>query len=102
MGLFASGFIIVWACAKEVNDPALSGSAMGLVNMGGFLGAAIMQPLFGWALDQHWEGLLVDGIRVYSLGAFRFAFIILTSALLLSTIPLIFLKETHTGGTGKT
>ena len=30
MGFFASGFILVWACAKEVNPIELSGCAMGL------------------------------------------------------------------------
>ncbi|MEQ1916571.1 MAG: MFS transporter, partial [Gallionella sp.] len=52
MGLGASGFTLTWSCAKEVNRHALSGMATSVVNTGGFLGTAIMQPLVGWALDQ--------------------------------------------------
>jgi hypothetical protein len=49
-----------------VNPPALSGMATSVVNTGAFLGAAILQPLVGWAMDQSWDGRLVSGARVYS------------------------------------
>ena len=52
MGLGAAGFTLTWACAKEVNRHALSGMATSLVNTGAFLGAAILQPLVGWAIDR--------------------------------------------------
>jgi predicted MFS family arabinose efflux permease len=51
MGLGASAFTLTWACAKEVNRHALSGMATSVVNMGAFLGTAILQPLVGWAID---------------------------------------------------
>ncbi len=66
MGLGASGFTLTWASVKEVNPPALSGMATSVVNTGTFLGAAILQPLVGWSMDQHWDGHLLNGARVYS------------------------------------
>lgn len=51
MGLGASAFTLTWACAKEVNRHALSGMATSVVNMGAFLGTAILQPLVGWVFD---------------------------------------------------
>jgi sugar phosphate permease len=66
MGLGASGFTLTWASVKEVNPPALSGMATSVVNTGTFLGAAILQPLVGWAMDQGWDGRLLAGARVYS------------------------------------
>lgn len=51
MGLGASSFTLTWSCAKEVNQHALSGMATSVVNTGGFLGTAIMQPLVGLAVD---------------------------------------------------
>jgi hypothetical protein len=56
MGLGASGFTLTWASVKEVNPPALSGMATSVINTGGFLGAAVLQPLVGWAMDQRWDG----------------------------------------------
>ena len=66
MGLGAAGFTLTWSSVKEVNPPALSGMATSVINTGAFLGAAILQPLVGWAMDQHWDGQLLAGARVYS------------------------------------
>lgn len=56
MGLAAPSFTLSWSCAKEVNPPALSGMATSVVNVGAFLGTAILQPLVGWAIDHAREG----------------------------------------------
>ena len=52
MGLLIPGFTLTWAVAKEVNRPQYSGMATSVVNVGGFLGAGILQPLIGWQLDR--------------------------------------------------
>ena len=51
MGVSISGITLVWSCAKEVNPPAFSGTSTSVVNTGGFLGPALLQPLVGLALD---------------------------------------------------
>ncbi len=56
MGLGASAFTLTWACAKEVNQHALSGMATSVVNTGAFLGTAILQPVVGWAIDRAQDG----------------------------------------------
>ncbi len=60
MGLGASAFTLTWACAKEVNRHALSGMATSVVNMGAFLGTAILQPLVGWVIDYTSRGRDLD------------------------------------------
>jgi sugar phosphate permease len=52
MGASAPGFTLSWAAVKEVNPPALAGTAMAVVNTGVFLGPTIYQPLVGWVLDR--------------------------------------------------
>ncbi len=52
MGLLTPGFTLSWTIAKEVNEPAHSGIATSVVNVGIFLGAGILQPLVGWVLDR--------------------------------------------------
>lgn len=52
MGASAPGFTLSWVCVKEVNPPALSGTAMAVVNTGVFLGPTLYQPLVGWVLDR--------------------------------------------------
>lgn len=51
-GASATGFTLSWANVKEVNPPALSGTAIAVVNTGVFLGTTLYQPLFGWVLDR--------------------------------------------------
>ena len=81
MGLGASAFTLTWACAKEVNQHALSGMATSVVNMGAFLGTAILQPLIGWAIDNASRGsdlgaesftpgvLILTGVAVFGLAS---------------------------------
>ncbi|WP_026225017.1 MFS transporter [Methyloversatilis thermotolerans] len=71
IGISASSFSLTWACAKEVNPPALSGMATSLVNTGCFLGAALLQPLVGWVIELQSPSIahatpaaMTDGMRV--------------------------------------
>lgn len=95
MGFSASGFILIWAYAKEVNFRSVSGTAMGLVNMGGILGAAVMQPLLGWALDSRWDGVMEAGARYYPLAAFHFAFKIALIVLFVSWVSIFWMRESY-------
>jgi sugar phosphate permease len=52
MGASATGFTLSWASVKEVNPPALAGTAMAVVNTGVFLGPTLYQPLVGWVVDR--------------------------------------------------
>jgi sugar phosphate permease len=61
MGACATAFTLSWASVKEVNPPALAGTAMAVVNTGVFLGPTVFQPLVGWVVDRQGfrAGLLV-------------------------------------------
>lgn len=72
-GLGAGCFVLTYPLAKEATRPALSGMALSLVNMGVFLGAALMQPLFGIVLDMFWQGVLQNEMRIYPEMAYRYA-----------------------------
>jgi sugar phosphate permease len=65
LGLTAGGNVVVYAAAKEVLPARVAGMAIALVNTGLFLGAAVMQPAFGWVLDLTWDGALREGVRLY-------------------------------------
>jgi len=86
MGLGASGFTLAWSIAKEVNRPALSGTATSVVNTGVFLGTALLQPLLGWLMDQQWDGRIAAGARVYPAASYQLGLGVL---FLLSVVGLI-------------
>jgi MFS family permease len=74
LGVGSGAVVVVFACVREVNDPARVGLAIGFHNLPVFLGFALMQWLTGVALDARWEGVTAAGARVYSVGAYRAAF----------------------------
>jgi predicted MFS family arabinose efflux permease len=78
MGLATAGCSLTWACAKEVNPPLLSGMSTSVANMGGFLAAALFQPLFGWVIDLSWKGEMLAGTRLYDLESWRGGLLVVT------------------------
>ena len=72
IGIAMGALIIMPVMAKERNSAAYSGLAISFVNMGSFLGMAFFQLLMGYLLDLKWQGLIIDGTRIYPLEAYRF------------------------------
>lgn len=86
MGLCAPSFTLSWSCAKEVNPHALSGMATSVVNIGAFLGTAIMQPLVGWAIDHGSSHGAAD---------YRVGIAILLGFSLMGLMATLFIRETY-------
>jgi sugar phosphate permease len=95
LGFGSGGFIATFANAKEVVAPALSGMAVGLVNTGLFFGAAVMQPLFGWAMDRSWDGRIVNGVRVYAAGDYHSGFLFMLAFAAVAVAGGCLIRETH-------
>jgi len=95
IGITAGGFVITYPCAKEVAQPALSGMAISLVNTGLFLGAAIMQPLFGWVLDLGWDGQVIAGVNHYSWHNYQQAMLLMVCFGVIALLGALRVKETH-------
>jgi MFS family permease len=94
-GLCSGCMIIGFAYAKESVPPHLTGTVSGLINMGVMMGPMILQPAVGWILDRNWQGLAVDGVRTYSLSAYRSGFTLMIAWAVLSFLLLFFTTETR-------
>ncbi|MBU1424988.1 MAG: MFS transporter [Gammaproteobacteria bacterium] len=92
MGLCAPSFTLSWSCAKEVNPPALSGMATSVVNVGAFLGTAILQPMVGWAIDHAHAGA---GAAPLGLGDYQAGIAIMAGFSLMGLIATLFIRETY-------
>ena len=95
MGYLNAGTTLIFACAKEVNLLSFSGIALGFVNLGAFLATAILQPLFGRALDLEWQGVMVEGAKVYPVQAYHQGFILICVVAVISLIGAFLTKETR-------
>jgi sugar phosphate permease len=95
MGIFGAVFVLTWPIGREVNPPHLAGVAVAVVNLGGFLGAALTQGPLGAVLDARWAGAVVDGARTYPLEAYRAAFAVCAAFVLAAALLSLLLRETR-------
>lgn len=95
MGIGGSIIPVIFGCVGDIVRPATRGVAIGLVNMGGFAGAAIAQPLFGFILDHGWQGEMAEGVPIYPLQAFQNGFFLCCALAALGVLGALLMKETH-------
>jgi MFS family permease len=95
MGIFSAAFVLTWPIGREVNPPHLAGVAVAVVNLGGFLGAALTQAPLGALLDARWTGAIVGGARAYPVEAYRAAFGACAMFVLASAVLSFLLRETR-------
>jgi sugar phosphate permease len=95
LGLTAGGFVVGYPAAKEVVPPGVAGMAIALVNTGLFLGAAILQPAFGWVMDLTWDGTLINGVRHYSLSDYHHGLWLSAGFALLGLVAALYVHETR-------
>ena len=93
-GIASGGMIIGFAYAKESVPVMAAGAVYGVVNMGVMTGPMLLQPAMGWILDLHWSGLSENGVRIYSLEAYRWAFGLMLGWSVLSCFLLGLTRET--------
>lgn len=94
IGLGTPGNVLTFSMAREASPPGYTGLVTAMVNMGVFVGMAILQPLFGFVLDLGWEGLVIDGARIYTLEAYRFGFLICLLFGLMALVAALLYRET--------
>jgi len=93
---FASGAVIIgFAYVKESLSPSLAGTVSGFCNMGYMIGPMLLQPIMGFLLDLMWDGTVHDGVRLYSLAAYRGAFLVMIAFSIMAIILLLFTQETY-------
>jgi len=93
LGLGAASSILSFPMAREVSPPGFTGSVTAAVNLGVFLGLAILQPLFGYILDLGWAGLLIDGARIYTIEAYRYGFLVCLLFAIIAFVAALMYRE---------
>ncbi len=94
-GFSISSFLLCFTMIREINLPILAATAIGFMNAFDALLGAFSDPLTGKFLDMSWEGTMSDGARIFSLSAYKAAFLTLPAYLILSILTLLCIKETH-------
>ena len=95
LGLFTSSQVISYPMIAEGTSKAITGTSVGIASVLIMGGGALFQPIFGWLMDRHWDGLIVNGIRQYTLANFQPAMMILPVAFCIGLLAICLAKETH-------
>jgi sugar phosphate permease len=95
IGLGIGAVPLVFAAVREIAESSVRGTASGMVNMGGFISAAIAQPIFGYLLDRGWGGDVVGGVRIYPQAAFQPGLLLCCGLAALGFVGALLTKETR-------
>jgi MFS family permease len=95
MGLVGAAFVVTWPLGREVNPPELAGIAVAVVNLGGFVGAALTQGPLGALLDARWTGAMLGGARTYPVEAYQASFAVSAVLILCACLTSFFFRETY-------
>ncbi len=95
MGMVGAAFVVTWPLGREVNPPELAGTAVAVVNLGGFVGAALTQGPLGALLDARWTGEMLGGARTYPVEAYQLSFGVSAVLILCALLTSLFFRETH-------
>lgn len=95
MGFAGSGFVLTFACAKEVINPDFSGMAVSVVNTGCFTGTAVMQPLFGRVMDLTWSGAMDGSARIYCAADYQNGFYMMLAFAVVGVMGALKIHETN-------
>lgn len=87
LGFSQSAIILSWACGKEVNNPRYAGMSMAVVNIGEFLGAAVIPVIAGVVIDKYSTALGIQ--QVYNA-----SFVCYLISAAIGFISIFFIKET--------
>jgi sugar phosphate permease len=87
--------VLGFAYSKEKVPIRYIGTISGVTNIGNMLGPTLLQPAIGWMLDKRWTGEISNGSRVYGVGAFQAAFVLIVLWSTLSSILISLTKETY-------
>lgn len=94
-GFFMGGMAVTFAMVREINRSAISGVAIAFINMAVTGTGAIFQPLIGALLDFYWDGAMIEGARLYSPEAYRWALSVLVIFLATGLGVAFLTRETY-------
>ena len=93
IGFGIGAMSLSFATVRDVARPEVRGMAGGIVNTGAFIGAAAVQPLFGWLLDKGWLGEVLNGVRHYPVEAFQQGIFLCCGLMALGFFGALLMKE---------
>ncbi|PCI77291.1 MFS transporter [Candidatus Aerophobetes bacterium] len=96
IGIAAAAQILSFAIGREINNPSVVSTGIGLNNMGVVLGGAILQPVVGKIIQytSH-NSIVVQGVPVYAVSDYTWGLSVVPICFLVGVIVACMIKETY-------
>lgn len=94
LGFVTSTQVISYPTIAEINPLILTATCVSVISFTTIGGGAVFEPVFGWLLDLHWNGTLLNGVPAYSPQDFQFAMWLFPVTFFLGLIASFLIKET--------
>lgn len=98
LGFITSTQVISYPLIAESNARSLTATSVSVVSFCAIGGYAVFQPLFGWLMDLHWQGAMINNIRVYPPQAYHYALLIIPIGFFVALTMNFFMRETYCKG----
>lgn len=93
LGFFTSSQVLGYPLVAASNPKSLTATSVSVVSFMAIGGYAVFQPLFGWLMDYNFHGAVSDQIRVYSMGDYHRALLILPIGFCIAFIATFLMRE---------
>ena len=97
LGFFTGAQIIGYPVVRETNQAHSIGTALGFVSVIIMGLPAFLQPLVGFLMNLHWNGLMFGGARLYSSSDYTLGLSVLSVGFVISIFTAWKLPETYGG-----
>lgn len=95
LGFITSSQIISYPVIFESNPKDVTGSCESLASFVILGGGAFCEYFYGVMLDNHWQGKMAEGVRLYSAADHQYAFYMVPAAIAISLVLALLIKETN-------
>lgn len=93
-GVFFAAQPLIFSSVCQLTPHASNGTAVSFTNMIVMIVGMVLQPLIGWFLDWIWDGVMNNGIPLYTIADYRFALLSVPICLLISLLLVPLIPET--------
>jgi MFS family permease len=94
VGFVTSSQVLSYPTIAELNPTSLTSTAVSIISVVIMLSGVIFQPLFGWAMEFHWDHTMVDGAPVYAASDMLNAMLMMPAAFIVAFFIALLMKET--------
>jgi MFS family permease len=95
IGFVTSSQVLTYPAIAELNPIALTSTAISVDSISIMVSGMIFQPFFGWVMQLHWDGKMLDGAPVYTAHDFMNAMLIMPIAFVISIFIAWMITETY-------